>query len=125
MTAQTMPMAAYAGFASAIRTSRDIEYDALARCTRGLVGALSPTPDQFARIAEAVHLNRQLWSIFATDVADDANALPQTLRAQIFYLAEFTLAHSRKVLTEGAGLQVLIDINTAVMRGLRGEEAKR
>ena len=49
------------------------------------------------------------------------DALPQPLRAQIFYLAEFTLQHSRKALTDGLPFAPLIDINTAMMRGLRGE----
>ena len=57
----------------------------------------------------------------ATQVADAKNALPQGLRAQIFYLAEFTLQHSRKALSGGASVRPLIEINTAVMRGLRGE----
>ena len=33
--------------------------------------------------------------------------------------------HSRKVLRDGAAVDVLIDINTAIMRGLRGEGEPR
>ena len=56
------------------------------------------------------------------DVAEPTNLLPQPLRAQIFYLAEFTMHHSAKVLKGDASVAPLIDINTAVMRGLRGDQ---
>ncbi len=48
-------------------------------------------------------------------------SLPAALRARLFYLYEFTARHSRAVLDGKASVEVLVDINTAVMRGLRGE----
>ena len=43
------------------------------------------------------------------------------MRAQIFYLAEFTQIHSARVLKREAEPGILVDINTAMMRGLKGE----
>jgi flagellar protein FlaF len=57
--------------------------------------------------------------MLAADVAEPDNGLPQELRARIFYLAEFTADHSRKVLRGGETVDALVDINTAMMRGLR------
>ena len=74
-------------------------------------------------LVTAIHENRRLWTILAGDVADDGNTLPEQLRAQIFYLAEFTGQHSAKVLSGKAGVEILIEINMAVMRGLRQQEA--
>ena len=54
-------------------------------------------------------------------MASDANALPDALRARIVYLAEFTRQHSRKVLGREAGIDALVEINTNVLRGLRGD----
>ncbi len=54
----------------------------------------------------------------AADVADNLNSLPAPLRAQIFYLAEFTEQHSTKVLNGKADSDVLVEINTAILRGL-------
>ena len=76
----------------------------------------------FADMAAALHENRRLWILLATSVADPDNELPQALRAQIFYLAEFTMQHSQKVLEGKATADVLIEINTSMMRGLRQEE---
>ncbi len=121
MTAQLLAQAAYAGRAAPTRTERSIEYDAFARVTRLLKSAQIPeTP--FGTLAQALHDNRALWIALAADVADPANQLPPPLRAQIFYLAEFTLAQSSKVLAGQAVVQALVDVNMAVMRGLRPEE---
>lgn len=73
----------------------------------------------FNALVRALHDNRALWTALAADVAIGTNGLPRSLRAQIFYLAEFTVHHSRRVLAGEAGADVLVDINTAVMRGLR------
>ncbi len=68
---------------------------------------------------QALHENRRLWSVLATDVADADNALPNTLRARIFYLAEFTEQHSSQILGNKATVEPLLEINMAVLRGLR------
>ena len=59
--------------------------------------------------------------MLAGDVADAANGLPKELRAQIFYLAEFTNQHSTLVLRGEGDVDVLVEINTAIMRGLRSQ----
>ena len=99
---------------------RNLEYDAVARITRKLRDAGRKGRPGFADLAEALHMNRQLWTLFATNVADSDNALPESRRAQVFYLAEFTHAHSGKVLAGEANIRPLLEINTAVLRGLRG-----
>ena len=102
-----------------LRTSRGTEYEAFAKVTHQLrrAGALS-----FSHLAEALHENRRLWTLLAADVADAGNGLPNELRARLFYLAEFTADHSRKVLSDGADVEVLIEVNTAIMKGLRQTE---
>lgn len=102
-----------------IRTARDTEYEAVARATQNLKSAADTNPLDMAKLARAVSDNRELWTLFAVQVADQDNSLPAQLRASIFYLAEFTNARSSKVLTREASVDALIEINTAVMRGLR------
>ncbi|WP_324753311.1 flagellar biosynthesis regulator FlaF [Roseovarius sp. Pro17] len=108
-----------------IRTTRGTEYEAVARITHRLKSAAERQPFSMVELAGAVNENRELWTLFATQVADGDNPLPKDLRARIFYLAEFTTQHSRKVLARQAGTDPLIEINTAIMRGLRdGSNAK-
>jgi flagellar protein FlaF len=106
---------------AATRTPRSMEYELLARATKALTRAWTGRKQDFPGLATALSENLRLWSTLAADVAEPANGLPAALRAQLFYLYQFTSEHSRAVLSDGGSVEVLIDINTAVMRGLRGE----
>ena len=113
------------GASTAVRTDRGNEYDAFARITAALKTAAGMPKDKFPAFAKALDDNRRLWTIVAADVSDSDNALPQQLRAQIFYLAEFTLTQTPRVLRGEANADSLIEINTMIMRGLRGQEAAK
>lgn len=113
-------LSAYGRPDAPVRSTRAIEYDLFARVTRAITAAARGAADRPALI-RALHDNTKLWRTLAIDVADPGNALPSPLRAQLFYLFEFTVAHSRKVVDGTAKADVLVEINTAVMRGLRGE----
>jgi flagellar biosynthesis activator protein FlaF len=119
--ATTQARSAYGRNVTPVRTSRTQEYDLLARCTQGLSGAWTRRKEDFPGLAVALTENLQLWSVLAADVAEAGNGLPPPLRAQLFYLYEFTAGHTRAVLDNRGSVEVLVDINTAVMRGLRGE----
>nr|WP_268821690.1 flagellar biosynthesis regulator FlaF [Octadecabacter dasysiphoniae] len=113
---------AYAPKTSALRSERSTEHQLFSEITAQLRNTASRLPAAFPKFAEAVHANRAVWTHLATQVADGDNALSDDLRARIFYLAEFTAFHSRKVLKGEADITPLIDINTAMMRGLNPKE---
>ena len=119
MYAHTLAKTAYSNPGQPTRTPRTTEYELFARVTHRLKAAAALDKTQFPSFARALHDNRQLWTVLVTDVADAANGLPPQLRAQIIYLYEFTMQHTSKVLAGTATADVLIDINTAVMRGLK------
>lgn len=103
------------------RTPRAIEYELLARITQRLSEGWARRKGDLPGLLAALDENLRLWSTLAADVSGDGNGLPPKLRAQLFYLYEFTAQHSRAVRSDKASAEVLIEINTAVMRGLRGE----
>lgn len=105
----------------AVCTDRAMEAQLIGRITAQLRAARAAGRANFPRLVAAVHENRRMWTTMAAEVADDENALPRQLRAQIFYLAEFTEHHSRQVIRGEAEVDALIDINTAVLRGLNGQ----
>ncbi|SHJ05233.1 flagellar biosynthesis regulator FlaF [Wenxinia saemankumensis] len=107
----------YGAISAPTRTARDAERQVLIRVTAALRAASGA---DFPTIVRAVHDNRMLWTRLAADVAGAANGLPQPLRARLFYLAEFTEHHSRRILSNQADLEPLVEINTAVIRGLAG-----
>lgn len=124
MNATLLAKTAYANADQSLRTARDSEYEIFARLTRRLIRSCDDAKD-FAGLARAIHDNRQLWAQLAADVALPDNTLPRELRGRIAWLAEFTRKHSRKVLRGEASATILIEINTAVMRGLRSEGTLR
>ena len=111
---------AYAPTQVATRTNRAIEAQLVGQITARLRQSLADQPNNFPALAAAINDNRRMWTTLAASVADQGNHLPDGLRAQIFYLAEFTDQHSQDVLRNRASVQALVDINTAVMRGLNG-----
>lgn len=90
-----------------------------------MAAAWAARDTNFAGLVRALHDNTALWRTLASDVAEPENGLPKALRARLFYLYEFTVQHSTKILDDLASVEVLVDINTAVMRGLRGEGAEK
>lgn len=124
MNAFARTQRAYGAESDPTRTPRSLEYEAIARITgRMTVAGRSLDDGRFAKLAAALHENGKLWTIFATEVADKANPLPQDLKARLFFLGEFTRRHTERVLSGEASIEPLIEINTAVMRGLRGSGA--
>ena len=122
MISTSLAQSAYAASTAPVRSDRGTEYAAFQHVTARLNKAMRKDAPMTER-ASALHDNRKLWTILASDLADGGNALPQGLRAQLFYLAEFSLLQSRKALENADALQALVDINTSVMRGLSGQEA--
>lgn len=123
MNATQQAQTAYGTNAHTIGTPRGTEYEAFALITGRLKTSAAAGPSRFNDLAGALHDNRRLWTILASDVADNDNGLPRDLRARIVYLAEFTRIHSGKVLSGKAAADPLIEINTAIMRGLRAGSA--
>ncbi|PHR88512.1 MAG: flagellar biosynthesis regulator FlhF [Blastopirellula sp.] len=119
MNAISQAQRAYSSDSAPIRTIRGTEYDAIARITYQLKTTAAKGPDGFAALVDALQSNNKLWQIFAIDVADKGNSLPKELKAKIFYLAEFTRQHTSKVLARQENVTPLLDINLAILRGLR------
>jgi len=110
---------AYSAAKAPTRTAKNLEYDVIARITRRIVIAAQKGRDGFSELAQALNDNRKLWSIFSADLASPGNPLPDELKNDLFDLAKFTRQHTSKVLQRKANVQPLVEINTAIMRGLR------
>ena len=116
MNAIDLARQAYAPMRPAIRTDRAVE----AQLLTDITARLDRNAKDFPKVVAAVHDNRKFWATLAGDVSIADNELPASLRAKIFYLAEFTHQHSDRFLEGQATLDPLIAINTAVIRGLNG-----
>lgn len=102
-----------------IRTPRDNEYSAFSRVTAMLRRAAEA--GSRADEIEAVGKNNELWTILAADLSNASNGLPEDLRARLLSLALFSLRHGHAVLARKLSTQPLVEVNLAIMQGLRGE----
>jgi len=114
-----LAQSAYRPTGASTRSEASIEYEALARVTRRIQAAANADAVVPHDLYAALHDNLRLWTVIAEAVADAGNALPEELRARLFYLAEFTLKHTRLVFRREAKPDILLEINRSVMRGLR------
>lgn len=121
MSTALLAQTAYAATAP-VRTPTATEYVAFQRVTASLIKSSRDDAPMTERAA-AIHDNRRLWAALALDLANDANGLPEMLRARLLYLAEFSLLSCSKALRDKSALAPMIEVNTAVMRGLSGQDA--
>ncbi|MCX7565793.1 flagellar biosynthesis regulator FlaF [Sulfitobacter sp. F26169L] len=117
MNATVLAHIGYAPTAAPLKSARKAEYDVIARITSRLTTAIKAK--DFNRLVHALHENRTLWRKLAMDVASPENLLPDDLRARLIYLAEFTEHHTRKVINREDSATPLVEVNTAILRGLK------
>ena len=120
MSAHALTQNAYGDATRALGSPRNVEYQVFSQIT-GRLNRASAEGRPFAELAQALHENLELWTIIVTDVTSAGNGLPLALRGQLADLSKFTRSHTQKLLRQEADGAILIEINTAVMRGLRGQ----
>lgn len=125
MNAQSLAKRAYTQTARSTKTPRGVEYELIARITHRIKAAAEAGPLAYPKLVEALSDNQRLWTTLACDVADEENALPQELRAQIFYLAEFVQQQTSKVLSKKGRITPLLEVNAAILRGLGGRRTSK
>jgi flagellar protein FlaF len=99
---------------------RGTEAKLFAEVTAELVRAERAGALGFKDLAAALHRNRLLWDTLLADLAQEANELPAALKAQLIHLGHFVRQHSGRVLQGEDAVRPLIDINQAILAGLRG-----
>lgn len=117
MNAFAQAQRAYAPTEAPTKTARSAEYDVIGRISSRIKRAIQK--DDFPALVAALHENNQLWMALAIDVANPNNLLPDELRARIVYLAEFTRQHSQKVMRKNESAIPLLEINSAILKGLK------
>ncbi|WP_282078177.1 flagellar biosynthesis regulator FlaF [Epibacterium ulvae] len=110
---------AYGKARATTRTPIDIEYELIGQLTHRIIAAAQKGKPGFNDLVAALHDNQKLWTTFAADIAYADNALPDALKTNIVYLSQFTAHHTGQVLARKADVRPLVEINTAIMRGLR------
>jgi len=78
--------------------------------------------NSYPEFVDALSENKKLWTTLVASVASKDNKLPQDLRARLLWLGEFVFQEVDKILKTGGNVDVLIDINSAILQGLNTKE---
>ena len=111
-----MSLHSYQQVQKATGSPRQTEYRLFAQVTKALMD--SQSNPAVGSLAKAIHWNRRLWFVLQADCADDANQLPEALRAGIISLGIWVDKYSRQVLKGEADIAPLIEVNRSIMEGL-------
>ncbi len=120
MNNQNKASSGYAAAVKPTRTDRGMEYKIFAKITHKLKSVDEKDRDRFPELAAAVADNSRLWAALAEDLMSDNNKLSPEMKGQLISLAMFVARHTHAVLSGRESVEPLIDINTSIMRGLRG-----
>jgi flagellar protein FlaF len=96
---------------------RELELRIFEQITAALEEANQPGTHFTTRIA-AMHRNRELWLTLTSDLVDDDNKLPKSLRARLISLAIWVINETHRVMQNAASLTDLIEVNRCIIRGL-------
>ena len=119
MTAAHFAQQAYKNSQRELASEKSIELQVFSQITSRLRAVDMTETGGMSKLAEALTDNVKLWNILFTDLSLDSNKMADSLKAQIMSLAKFTQSHTFEVLAGRAKHDVLIDINQAMINGMR------
>ena len=105
----------------------ELEARALVKTASRLNNIKEHWPVSISELNEALDLNRKLWTILVTGATEEANPLPIEIKQNIFNLAHFIFKHTFAVMAKPSAqsLEILININMNIARGLNEQSLKR
>lgn len=111
-------VSAYAALDASMTSPGRAEAMVFSKVTRRLEQVFADSGSSSVSRVTALHDNRRLWQAAAIACADDANAMPDALRASLISLAGFVDRTTSGVLGGTAKPNVLFEINRRVAAGL-------
>lgn len=104
----------------------ELESRALVRTASMLNSIKEHWEEEKDKLAEALEKNRLLWTVIATAVSEDTCQQPVEVRNNIANLAVFVFQRTLALMLEPKpeGLDVLININMNIAKGLSAHEDK-
>lgn len=120
-----MSLKAYQTTASLSENPRDTEYRLFGQVTKALMEAEKLDKSEISRRMDALHWNRRVWSVLASDCSSEGNKLPDMLRANIISLSIWVSKHTSMVMRNEDEIGPLIEINRIIMQGLSPQQDAR
>ena len=108
----------YGAFKREISSERDIEIQLFSSITSRLKKMQEGQSYITGDHAQALTDNVKLWTLLMLDLLSPSNPYPVDLKSSLISLAEFTRSHTQKIYQKEGDVDVLVDINTAILNGL-------
>ena len=74
-------------------------------------------------LVDPCYLNQQLWTALMIDLALPQNALPEDLKARLISIAIWVQRYTPTVMSSGASVEPLINVNRNILEGLSMQPA--
>lgn len=105
----------------AIAGPRTIEAGAFERINGDLDRSAKNSERNYPAFIGALSRNASLWTVLASDVIRDENALPKDLKAKIFNLSIFVRKQTQQLMRAGSepDVRILTEINRNMIAGLQ------
>lgn len=117
----------YMNVESSALPQNELEARALVRTASRLNKIKENWKGSCPELNEALDLNRKLWTILVSDATEESNPLPFEIKQNVFNLAHFIFKHTFSVMARPTpqSLEVLININMNIARGLNEQSNRR
>ena len=112
---------AYGNSGRAVGSDKDNEVHVFQRSIARLRPLAGPDFKLTGPAAETLSENLRLWDALVVDMLHPDNALSDALIGQIMGLSRFVRHHTHTLYSGSGSVDVLIDINTAILKGLLGQ----
>lgn len=116
---------AYKQVENASLTGRELEATILTRAAARLASVKYDwaAKDRAEKLDESLKYNQRLWTLLQAELMDPENPLPKEVKSNLLTLSEFIDKRIFDVMAfpEPEKLDILIDINRKIAKGLRGE----
>jgi flagellar protein FlaF len=111
---------AYGNTGRTIGSDRDVEVQVFQKAILSLRPFIGLDFKLSSESAVALSENLKLWDVLTVDLVHPDNQLNDTLVAQLIELGRFVRSHTHGLYAGTGTVDVLVDINSAVLQGLMG-----
>ena len=115
---QSLAHQAYGQVQKRTSSDKDIEVAIIQQITRELENAADATDPPITQLVDAVSRNMQLWTIFATDLANPNNTVADEGKAGLIRISGFVYRESMKLLAGKGEIEDLIDVNRNLLASM-------
>lgn len=115
---QSLAHQAYGQVQKRTSSDKDIEVAIIQQITRELENAADAEDPPITQLVDAVSRNMQLWTIFATDLANPNNSVADEGKASLISISGFVHRESMKLLGGTGEIEDLIEVNRNLLASM-------